>query len=285
MTNDEFEQRLRAWYRAEMGEREPAPPALYASLAAIPETMPAKVGSFGGRRGFLVLAAAGLLLTLLIGATIAIGTGLLPPPWTVDEEAPVLVDERPAHSPSAVPGADETEQFFEPFSMVPPNDWEIVDTTDAVVIHPPGAPGARIVVFRTEAATIWGGQEEGYMPWPDDLVAWLEDYPVVTHPAGPGSLDVRFRSDTDITVGGDAAKLIDGSYFFDDTEFGEGMTFISLGPDSLGINAVVFGGGGPFPVQFVVVGERGIAIYHETQSSASESEFLQLLDSIRFTDR
>ena len=58
MTNDELEWRLRAWYRAEIGEREPAPPALYASLAAIPETMGAPVGAFGGRRGFLILTAA-----------------------------------------------------------------------------------------------------------------------------------------------------------------------------------------------------------------------------------
>jgi len=104
MTSDELEQRLRARFRAEIGEREPAPPTLYASLAGIPETMPAPVSGFGGPRGFLLLAAAALLLTL-IGASIAIGSGLLPPPWTIDEEAPAVVDERPAQSPTARPSA------------------------------------------------------------------------------------------------------------------------------------------------------------------------------------
>jgi hypothetical protein len=184
-----------------------------------------------------------------------------------------------------LPGAYETKQFFEPFSVVLPNDWEVIDTTNAVVFHPPGALGERIVIFRAEAATVWGGLDDGYVPWPDDLVAWLEDHPVVTERAGRGSLDVNVRSDTDITVGGEAARLIDASYnFFADRDFAGSMTFISLGLDSPGTNAEVFGRGGPFPLQFVVVAERGIAIFHETQSSASETRFLALLDSIRFSE-
>jgi hypothetical protein len=164
MTNDELEQRLRAWYRAEMGEREPAPPALYASLAAIPETMPAKVRSFGGRRGFLVLAASGLLLTLLIGATIAIGSGLLPPPWTVDEEAPALIDEQslPA-APSPTPGPARTyvcpdmDAFAELMGAVSGPGWP--NAADPVAEPGPGAiagwddSGAHLVLVDPRTGT------------------------------------------------------------------------------------------------------------------------------------
>jgi hypothetical protein len=91
MTKDELERRLRDWYRAEIAEREAAPEALHSSVGTIPETTPTAGARMRPGRGFVLLAAAALLLTLLIGATIAIGSGLLPAPWAVDETPPVTL--------------------------------------------------------------------------------------------------------------------------------------------------------------------------------------------------
>lgn len=85
MTHDDLERLLRAWYQAEIGEREPAPATLYTSLAEIAETATAPTGRFVSRRAFVLLAAAALALSALVGGTIAIGSGLLTLPWPVDE--------------------------------------------------------------------------------------------------------------------------------------------------------------------------------------------------------
>ena len=85
MTDDDLERRLRAWYQAEIGNREAAPATLYSSLAEIADEALAPAGRFATRRYFLVLAAAALVVSLLVGGTIAIGSGLLSLPWTVDE--------------------------------------------------------------------------------------------------------------------------------------------------------------------------------------------------------
>ena len=188
-----------------------------------------------------------------------------------------------AAAPTAIPGAVDTEAFAVPFSMVPPDDWVIVDNPDSVVVQSP--LGESVVIFRTEGLFVWGGVDEGYMPWPDDLVAWLDEYPVVTNGAGPGSLAVNFVGETARTVGGVGANVIDARYnFWADREFEGGVTFISPEPDEARTGGIVFGGLGSFPVQFVVVSERGIVIFHETQSSPSLEMFGRLLDSIRFTD-
>ena len=43
MTDPELEQRLRAWYGAEVGDTETAPDDLRESLGAIPATMPTRL--------------------------------------------------------------------------------------------------------------------------------------------------------------------------------------------------------------------------------------------------
>ena len=90
MSDDDLERRLRAWYQAGIGQREAAPATLYASLAEIAETAPAPTGRFASRRYFLLLAAAALVMSLLVGGTIAIGSGLLSLPWAVDEAPPAV---------------------------------------------------------------------------------------------------------------------------------------------------------------------------------------------------
>ena len=47
MTDHELEQRLRAWYRADVGDRATAPVALRERVSAIPSTYPTATPSSG----------------------------------------------------------------------------------------------------------------------------------------------------------------------------------------------------------------------------------------------
>ncbi len=93
MTDRELEQRLRAWYEAEVGSTEAAPVGLRESVAAIPVTMPAPLRPLSGRRRFTLLAVAALIV---VGGALAAGSGFL-------RVTPVVT---PAPSPAAVaPGS------------------------------------------------------------------------------------------------------------------------------------------------------------------------------------
>lgn len=74
MTDRELEQRLRAWYAAEVGQSEAAPADLHESLAAIPLTTPTPLRPLTRRRGFTLLAVAAFLV---VGGALAAGSGLL----------------------------------------------------------------------------------------------------------------------------------------------------------------------------------------------------------------
>lgn len=76
MTDQELEQRLRAWYHAEIDDGESAPISLRTSLAAMAHTPTTSAGLFGSRRSLALLAAA-MLTALLIGGAIAVGSGLV----------------------------------------------------------------------------------------------------------------------------------------------------------------------------------------------------------------
>jgi hypothetical protein len=105
MTDQELEQRLDAWYAADIGGSETAPPSLYESLAALAESGQPPIGLFGTRRGMLLMAAAALLVTLVVGA-IAVGAGLvsLPTPAPSLVVAPSGAEPSPAEpSPSPSP--------------------------------------------------------------------------------------------------------------------------------------------------------------------------------------
>ena len=90
MTDEGLERRLQSWYQADIGKREAAPATLHAKLMEIAETAPAPASRFATRRSFLLLAAAALVLSLLVGGTIAVGSGLLSLPWAVDEAPPAV---------------------------------------------------------------------------------------------------------------------------------------------------------------------------------------------------
>ena len=105
MTDHELEQRLTAWYATDVGASETAPPSLYESLAALAESGQPPVGLFGTRRGMLLMAAAALLVTMVVGA-IAVGAGLvsLPTPVPSLVVAPSGAEPSPGEaSPSASP--------------------------------------------------------------------------------------------------------------------------------------------------------------------------------------
>ncbi len=74
MTDRELEDRLRAWYGAEVGDLESAPSDLRDSLAEIPVSSPAPLRPLPSRRGITLLAAAALLV---VGGAVAAGSGLL----------------------------------------------------------------------------------------------------------------------------------------------------------------------------------------------------------------
>jgi hypothetical protein len=113
MTDRELEQRLRAWYRTEVGEGEAAPPSLRRDVAAIPRTTPIPIRPLGGRRGFTLLAAAALLL---VGGAAAAAAGLLRLPSVVPPQpapslavvataCPAAQTPGPTDSPAPVPSA------------------------------------------------------------------------------------------------------------------------------------------------------------------------------------
>ena len=74
MTDRELEQRLRAWYEAEVGSTEAAPVGLRESVATIPVTTPAPLRPLSGRRRFTLLAVAALIV---VGGALAAGSGFL----------------------------------------------------------------------------------------------------------------------------------------------------------------------------------------------------------------
>jgi hypothetical protein len=83
MTEREFEQRLREWYRARVDDAGAVPHDLQVAVQAIPDISPHRPGFLGMQRRMVILAAAAMLLVLLVGGAIAVGAGLLP--WLHDE--------------------------------------------------------------------------------------------------------------------------------------------------------------------------------------------------------
>jgi hypothetical protein len=100
MTDHELEQRLRAWYRAEITDGETAPAELRAQVASIPRTRLTSVHALRSRRNLTLLAAAAIT-TALIGGAIAVGSGW-PRLTAVVPPAP-----SPNHSPAPLPSPSE----------------------------------------------------------------------------------------------------------------------------------------------------------------------------------
>jgi hypothetical protein len=76
MTDHELEQRLRAWYAAEVDGIDGAPADLREGLAAIPVSTPVARPPLSRRRGMTLLAVAAVLV---VGGAVAAGSGFLTP--------------------------------------------------------------------------------------------------------------------------------------------------------------------------------------------------------------
>ena len=74
MTDRELEERLRAWYAAEVGESERAPAEMRERITAIPASTPMPLRPIARRRNFTLLAVAAVLV---VGGGLAAGAGLL----------------------------------------------------------------------------------------------------------------------------------------------------------------------------------------------------------------
>jgi hypothetical protein len=88
MTERELEQRLRGFYQAGVEAAGRVPTELREGVWDIPDEVPIKRGLFGSQRTVLLFAAA-MLLALLVGTAIVVGSGLIP--WLDDESNPELV--------------------------------------------------------------------------------------------------------------------------------------------------------------------------------------------------
>ena len=89
MTDQELEQRLRAWYVAEVGAGEAAPTDLRDSLATIPVSTPTTLRRGSRRRGFTLLAVAAVLI---VGGALAAESGLgRPAPVVTPPPNPAIV--------------------------------------------------------------------------------------------------------------------------------------------------------------------------------------------------
>jgi dipeptidyl aminopeptidase/acylaminoacyl peptidase len=111
MTDHELEQRVRAWYRAEIGDGEAAPIDLRIAVVAIPQAAAIPARRFGRRPGMTLLAAAAVLL---VGGALAAGSGLVRLP------AVTLVPPSPAPSLGVVPSATATEASAGPTEQASP---------------------------------------------------------------------------------------------------------------------------------------------------------------------
>jgi Tol biopolymer transport system component len=76
MTDRELDERLRAWYRAEIPGDLAAPAALRSQVAAIPQASPVRSRRSVSRRGITLLAAA-LLTTAIVGGALLSASGRL----------------------------------------------------------------------------------------------------------------------------------------------------------------------------------------------------------------
>lgn len=184
MTTPDLERRIRTWFADEIGETEAAPSSVHAFLGAIPQSMPQERGLVG-RRTFVLLAAAVLLVGLLAGA-IAVGTGLLKLPSILPLPAPSpLIDESAAPSLAPEPltfdcaaeqatARSRTDQWQAgpaPSGRVRSGwiaAWDVGDTPQLVLVNPENGDVCSLVAFDGYGPPSDGTPGGGPLVWSSD---------------------------------------------------------------------------------------------------------------------
>jgi len=113
MTDNELEQRLRAWYRDEVDDIPSGPVELRESVLAIPRSLPVRVRRSGARRRTITLLAAAAIL--IGGGAVAVGSGL------VKLSAVVVVPPSPSPSTGLLPTPSPGLQTPSPTDQATPS--------------------------------------------------------------------------------------------------------------------------------------------------------------------
>jgi hypothetical protein len=191
----------------------------------------------------------------------------------------------PDASSTPVPGSTRTEDFAHPIAVVPPEGWTLLENQTSVVISrlEGNAVAEQIGVVDTSATLIWAGLDDGHVAWPDDLAAWLEDFPVRSDEEGPGSVDIVLDGTSQATVAGEPATVIDATTAFTaEAGLEASINLIVSDVEPFGPDVLVLDGAGR--IRFMVLEDRNLAIvYHARADEFSEARLDAVIDSLRFT--
>jgi hypothetical protein len=221
MTDQELERRLRAWYRAEIGEHEDATPALRAALLEVVGSAHPRF-AFGGR--FWLPIAAAVSATILI---LTVGGSFISRPPDQPGGGPG-VSPTPAASPITCrgalttpsgssripgvrvlrpgeplqPGTIYTTPVFTPIYTIESRDcWTFATGDpdgDVYLLRGDGWRAGSLIILRPAGA--WGVGQTSTFPPPADLVGWYRS-----------RSDLVLAAPTPVVVGGFDATLLDGT--------------------------------------------------------------------------
>jgi WD40-like Beta Propeller Repeat len=191
MTDQELEQHLRSWYRAEIPIDEAAPPALRSSIASIPRVTRTPLGRIRTRRGLRLLAVAAILTAASVGGALLTGSTSERPPSVVKPSV------RPALGPS-VASPDPSPSLSTPSASLEPclTDTVQVLTGDAL----PPVDGYALVGLGQNRGVYLAGRPP--MVWAANPSQDSSTLIASFSPEGPGILDV-----VDISPDGSSALI------------------------------------------------------------------------------
>jgi hypothetical protein len=206
MTDHDLEQRLRAWYRAEIPADVTAPADLRSRVVLIPQAQARSRRSDGGRggsrRGVTLLAAAALLATALVGGALVAGSRTRPPPSDMPAAIASPTSVRPAAALIRIAGHD--------VSVVLPDGLEgrlpahgdvgngITWGNNDDEVGRTGSRWRQWSLFAPSDIDDPRSSGDHYLPLPSDPVAWLH-----------GLSGLTVLAERDVTVGGRPARLMD----------------------------------------------------------------------------
>lgn len=188
----------------------------------------------------------------------------------------------PGPTATAAPGTTRTEDFSHSMILTVPDDWVLVEEASSMAITrlAEGAIMERIIVFESTGAEIWGG--DGHEPFPDDIEAWIDNFPAPTAETGIGSIQLTLVGTAVTSVDGSEATLVDVNTSFTPDPSGEtSFNFILNEAANVGTDLLLLEGEGR--IQFVVVEDRGLVIaYYAPADQYDPDTFEQFVASLQF---